>query len=202
MKKTLLLIAAGFLVAVPCVHATYIDFSSTRYLGFVDAGNEGDAGRTDLLNQLIDLAPGTGPVASVSPTTGNLLTRSLNQPIAWATMPNAVGISNINGIQGSSSGLSTYTGLNFTYMYAKWDGPNFGSGVFYIAGLSSVEIISNLGYPGGQQYGLSGVSFFTPTTTPNPNDGGKVPDGGTTIACLGMALLGLGSMKKLISSKA
>ena len=41
-----------------------------------------------------------------------------------------------------------------------------------------------------------------PSSTPNPGGGGRVPDGGTTIACLGMALLGLGSMRKLIASKA
>ncbi|MES2439842.1 MAG: hypothetical protein V4584_12270 [Verrucomicrobiota bacterium] len=48
--------------------------------------------------------------------------------------------------------------------------------------------------------GLSHYSVFN--SRPGTGGGGGVPDGGTTIACLGMALLGLGSMRRLVATKA
>lgn len=51
-----------------------------------------------------------------------------------------------------------------------------------------------------KQGAISHVTLFA-KKGPSTGGGGRVPDGGTTIACLGMALLGLGSMRKLIPSK-
>ena len=58
---------------------------------------------------------------------------------------------------------------------------------------------SGVGLGGG---GLSNLKLYSNGTAPGTGDARGVPDGGTTIACLGMALLGLGSMRRFIASKA
>jgi hypothetical protein len=73
-------------------------------------------------------------------------------------------------------------GSGYLYLLAKYDGPNFGSEVWYVGGLTGIESIPLFG--SGHKYGLSHVFVF------NPN-GGQVPDGGSTVALLGLALIGL-----------
>lgn len=68
-----------------------------------------------------------------------------------------------------------------------------------IAGFSSAPKSLGVAFH-AQSIGTGGFSEWyeaNPATTP-----GRVPDGGTTITCLGMALLGLGSIRRLISAKA
>ena len=57
---------------------------------------------------------------------------------------------------------------------------------------------SGVGINGG---GLSNMKLYS-NGTPGTGGGGRVPDGGTTIACLGMALLGLGSVRRFLATKA
>lgn len=70
--------------------------------------------------------------------------------------------------------------------------------------LTPGQLTGNWSYNGGSANGggLSNLKLYSNSSTPNNGGGGRVPDGGTTIACLGLALLGLGSMRKLIGSKA
>ena len=57
---------------------------------------------------------------------------------------------------------------------------------------------SGVGIGGG---GLSNLKLYS-NGKPGTGGGGRVPDGGTTIACLGMALLGLGSVRRILARKA
>jgi len=72
------------------------------------------------------------------------------------------------------------------YILGKYDGPNYGSEVWYGAGLSGVITLPEFG--NGTQFGLSHVFVFngTPVTT---------PDSGTTAALLGLALTGLAGLR-------
>ena len=73
---------------------------------------------------------------------------------------------------------------------------NLGAGGAGWNGIDTL-VLSNF-WP--EKNAISHVTLFA-KKGPSTGGGGRVPDGGTTIACLGMALLGLGSMRKLIPSK-
>jgi hypothetical protein len=62
------------------------------------------------------------------------------------------------------------------------------------ASMSEVRWTSTVGVVDANQYRVGGIIPYTPPS--------RVPDGGTTVATLGFALLGLGSMRKLIGLKA
>ena len=97
-------------------------------------------------------------------------TRSLNFPLA--SLP--VAVFALNG-GGTTINLGT---TNYTYLFAKYDGPNYGSEVWYIDGLTGTITIPATG--GG--FGLSGWTLFTGSPTQT------VPDGGTTLMLLGASL--------------
>jgi hypothetical protein len=91
-------------------------------------------------------------------------------------------------------GASTTINLGSGYLYllGKYDGPNFGSEVWYVGGLTGVITIPATG---AGQYGLSHVYLF------NGSGGTSLPDGGTTLTMLGIAMSGLGFLKrKLLAS--
>ena len=77
----------------------------------------------------------------------------------------------------------------YTYLFAKYDGPNQGSVVWYVGNLSGTITIP-LDWNG---YGLSGWSLFGPGTP-------GVPDGGTTVMLLGAALGALGMARRYLKS--
>ena len=78
----------------------------------------------------------------------------------------------------------------FTYLLAKYDGPNGASEVWNVQGLTGVIRIPSTFSNG--QYGISHYSLFGP-------GGGGVPDGGTTVMLLGAALGALGMARRFIS---
>jgi hypothetical protein len=77
----------------------------------------------------------------------------------------------------------------YTYLFAKYDGPNYGSEVWYVGDLSGIITIPSKA--GG--YGLSGWTLFGP-------GGPGVPDGGTTAMLLGVALSVLGVVRRYMMS--
>ena len=79
------------------------------------------------------------------------------------------------------------------YLFAKYDGPNAGSEVWNIQGLTGTITIPATGLA-GQKYGLSGWSIWggTPTST---------PDAGATAALLGLGLAGLAGIRARFGRK-
>jgi hypothetical protein len=69
--------------------------------------------------------------------------------------------------------------------------------------LTPGQLSGTWSYDGGTANGggLSNLKLYSNSSRPDPRNN-RVPDGGTTIICLGMALLGLGSMKRLTVTKA
>jgi hypothetical protein len=139
----------------------------------------GDAARTAYTNRLISLAPGTtGYVAD-----GQTYTRSLDDPLA-GVYPTAV-----FGVNGSGTSINLGALGTYTYLFAKYDGPNGGAEVWYVGNLSgTITIPANGLYENNYQYGLSGWTLFT-------GGAGSVPDGGSTLMLLGSALCGLGLLR-------
>jgi len=77
----------------------------------------------------------------------------------------------------------------FTYLLAKYDGPNGGDEVWNVQGLTGIQTIPLNGLP---RYGLSHWSLF--------GGGVQVPDGGATVMLLGAALGGLGVARRYLMS--
>jgi VPDSG-CTERM motif len=157
-----------------------LTIGDTQELGFVDPGlPAGDANRTLFVNTMIGLALGGSTHVIVGPH-DNLVTRSNND---FGPLPTAVFAKN-----GTGTTIDLGTGL-YSYLYAKYDGPNFGAEVWYVGNLSGIITIPATG--GG--YGLSGWTLFGPGVT-------QVPDGGATVMLLGVALGVLGMVRRFLTS--
>jgi hypothetical protein len=141
----------------------------------------GDADRTAYTNHLIGMALGTQDNAL-----GQHFIRSNN---SFGALPTAV-----FALNGTGTTVNLGTGHLYSYLFAKYDGPNGGVEVWYVGNLSGIITIPGVGFPkrpGGQGYGLSGWTLFGPGQQ-------GVPDGGTTVMLLGAALGSLGMARRFL----
>jgi hypothetical protein len=164
----------GFVALASQVRANPLDFGDVYDLGDVLYGiPSGDADRTSYTNELISLAPGAH---FDDPVTGQHYDRSLS--LYGSPYPTAVFA--LNG-----TGTSINLGASgYQYLFAKYDGPNGGSEVWDLNGLTGTITIPAFGLV-GQNYGLSGWTLFNP-----------VPEPGT-IGLVALGALGLlGAVRK------
>jgi hypothetical protein len=183
-NKLAMLSAAFCAVMLAFSHnASALTFGDTRDLGQVLFGiPSGDVDRTNYVNHLIDMAPGTSDSFS-----GQTFNRSLANPgPGFPNYPDAV-----FAVNGTSTTINLGSGL-YSYLFAKYDGPNAGSEVWYVGNLSGIITIPAFGLA-GQNYGLSGWTLFGPGGT-------SIPDGGTSVMLLGAALGALGMARRYIMS--
>jgi hypothetical protein len=169
-------VAAALLAFTPSARALTI--GDGHELGFVNFGiPSGDSDRLTYVNHLVGMALGTSDKAD-----GQTYSRSNN---SFSPLPQAV----LGGlVDGTSTTINLGSGL-YTYLFAKYDGPNYGSEVWYVGDLSgNITIPATAG-----GYGLSGWTLFGPGTP-------GVPDGGTTAMLLGAALSALGIARRYIMS--
>ena len=172
-KWTVVIACIGFMALASQVRATALTFTDTHVLGTVTPGApSSDVDRASYINFMITLpSPGAGTFS------GQAIARSSNP---FASLPNAV----VTNVDGTSTTFDLGTGL-YSYLFAKYDGQNDLSQVWFVGGLSGSVTIP-LDGPSGHE--LSGWSLFGP-------GGGQVPDGGTTVAFLGFALVGIGFLR-------
>jgi hypothetical protein len=165
-------------VALPTgAHALTI--GDSHELGFVNFGiPSGDADRTNYVNHLIGMGLGTTDTAL-----GQTFTRSNN---AFGSLPTAV-----FALNGTSTTIDLGTQNLYSYLFAKYDGPNYGSEVWFVGDLSGVITIPAT----GGKYGLSGWTLF------GPGGGTNTPDSGTTAALLGLGLTGLAGLRARFGRK-
>ena len=157
-------------------NARALTIGDQHELGFVEFGiPSGDQDRLDYVNHLIGMALGTEDDAL-----GQHFTRSNNDfgPLAPAVLAGHV--------NGTSTSIDLGAGGTYLYLFAKYDGPNYGSEVWYVGDLSGIITIPATA--GG--YGLSGWTLF--------GTAGSVPDGGTTVMLLGAALGALGMARRVL----
>jgi hypothetical protein len=185
MKNKRAILSSAFcavLLAFGCsAKASTLNFGDVRDLGNVLFGiPSGDADRTSYVNHLIGMAPSTSD--SFSGQTFNRSASTFGSPY-----PAAV---NSPGTLLDGTGTSINLGAGgFNYLFAKYDGPNAGSEVWDLFGLSGVITIPPNGLPdSNNKYGLSGWTLFGPGVA-------QVPDGGMTVALLGLALTGLAGFR-------
>jgi hypothetical protein len=164
-----------------------LTIGDSHELGFVNFGiPSGDADRVNYVNHLVGMLPGTQDDALQQH-----FTRSNN---AFSPMPTAVWALNGAPPAQDPPGLDPTVTINlgtglYSYLFAKYDGPNFGSEVWYVGNLSGNIMIPL--YAG--QYRLSGWTLLGP-------GGASVPDGGTTVMLLGAALGALGMARRYLKS--
>jgi len=160
--------------------ATSFTIGDANELGFVQYGiPTGDANITAYVDALRSLSLGGSTTVTFGPKT-NTVTRSLN---VFSPLDPAVLVSRVSYVSPGSS-ISIDLGTGYEYLFAKYDGPNYGSEVWYVGGLSGIITIP--GFAG--QYGISTTALFTPFSD-------SVPDGGNTVALLGVALTGLAGIR-------
>jgi VPDSG-CTERM motif len=180
--KKLAMLSAAFCAVMLAFsqNASALTIGNSRELGFVDPGQPVlVTTATKFVNTMIGLGLGGSTHVIIGPH-DNLVTRSNND---FGPLPTAVFAQN-----GSTTTIDLGTGL-FSYLYAKYDGPNFGAEVWYVGNLSGMITIPATG--GG--YGLSGWTLFGPGVT-------QVPDGGATVMLLGAAFCALGIARRFIMS--
>jgi hypothetical protein len=164
-------------------NASALTIGDDHELGFVEFGiPSSEQDRVNYTNHLIGMALGTTEQAL-----GQTFTRSNND---FGPLPTAVIVGPTVTTPNPPSVVSINIGTGlYTYLFAKYDGPNYGSEVWYIGDLSGTITIP--GFAG--RYGLSGYTLFGP-------GGQGVPDGGTTAMLLGAALSVLGVARRYIMS--
>jgi hypothetical protein len=173
------ILVSAILGLVTASQVNALTIGDANKLGSVIAGiPAGDSDVTDYVNAMIGLSLGGSTIVTKSGH-DNTVTRSMNSfsPLDTAVLGPRVTYGNIE-----SSTVTIHLGASgYEYLLAKYDGPNYGTEVWYINGLSGdITIPSH-----GGQYGISGSTLFTPGTPTG------VPDGGSTVALLGLAALGL-----------
>ena len=146
----------------------------------------GDVARTTYTNDLVGAYNALHPSGYTFSANGQNYTLINGSPAFGATLPTAVFA--FNGSPTDTINLGPTAGV-FQYLFAKYDGPNAGSVVWYVGNLTGVITIPQQ-WAG---YGLSGWTLFT-------GPGGNIPDGGTTVMLLGAALGVLGMARRFLMS--
>jgi hypothetical protein len=180
-------VCAAMLAFTPNAKAiTNLTFSDQHVVGTTNPGNPPtNTNVASWINFMITLIPGdAGNIGNQT------VTRSMN---VFANLPTANAATairndspvNLKGNVQINLGATVGT---YSYLFAKYDGQNDISQVWYVGNLSGVITIPYLGPLG---HAISGYILFP---------GGAVPDGGTTVMLLGAALGALGMARRYIKS--
>ncbi|HET7055576.1 MAG TPA: PEP-CTERM sorting domain-containing protein [Thermomicrobiales bacterium] len=191
LKKWMTIPAA----AVACVGlasvagATTLTYGDANFIGVVVSGEPASLSNEAVyVNTLIDQAAGTSTAIS-----GHTYDRT-DSTFDCSGCPDAVGDS--TAFQSLASPATTIdVSDGWTYLIAKYDGPQGGDLIWNIVGLTSVTIPGKWG-PATTQYGLSHYALFNPTEGPGdgPGDGpgeGPAPEP-TSLLLFGSALSAFG----------
>jgi hypothetical protein len=186
-KWAVVIACTGFMALASQVRATSLTFGDMYDLGIVLYGiSSGDAQRTSYVNELISLAPGT--MGFFDPGTQQTYNRSLsNWGGPYPFYPTAVFALNSSGNPSATIDLGTG---GYQYLFAKYDGPNYGAEVWDLFSLTGTITIPEFAGP-GEQNQLSGWTLYTGTP--------QVPDGGSTVLFLGAALSAIGLLRRKLS---
>lgn len=167
--------------------------TSQNVLGEFDPGVTGAGGaesrEADVVNALRGLSPGGSGsfnIGSTGPETGY---RSMNTftPLPVATTQDFLDVGQASG----SGNFTTTVPTGYTYLVIQWDGKNGGLMAYDIADLAPGTVLE---FPiNAYGHGQTGGTFLK--SIPGTN----VPDGGATVALLGLGMLGVGMMRRKVA---
>jgi hypothetical protein len=177
--------------------ASALTIGGPRDLGLIDPNHPASiSASAGFINTLLDRPLNSGPTVIGD----NAYTRTGNDPLG-GVYPDATAVGAVDLMSGVLTSIGTNfivptAGLTYLYVLAKYDGPNYGSVIFYTGDLTGNFIVPTTA--GG--YGLSHVTLFNPVPTPrdpgSDDPGTPVPDGGSTAIMLGAAMLGIGLIQR------
>jgi hypothetical protein len=183
-KRTILstVLCAIALALGSTAYAATLTIGDSRDLGLISPNHPADPTDSEGFIDILLAQP-----APSGPTTigANTYTRTANDPLG-GVYPAANFAAELSFTVSGNEATIDLGSNSYLYILGKYDGPNYGSEVWYGAGLNGVITLPEFG--NGSQFGLSHVFVFngTPVTT---------PDGGTTAALLGLALTGLAGLR-------
>jgi hypothetical protein len=190
VKRTSISVVFGVAVWVFCVGFAAPVSATTLTIGdadpyyfglIVDGAPASLSNEAASINFMADLALSTSGNYDPAGPADETISRSANL-LCGALCPDATA----TGAVKDSTDPSTSLDLNggWTYLLAKYDGKNFGSVVWYVAGLDEVDIPST-----GGGYGLSHYSLFNPVPDGPLEDPLEVTPEPTTMLLLGSGLV-------------
>ncbi len=187
MKKLLVVLTCALALGAFATNAaaTTLSYADGRYLGYYTPPEPADAtSEAGYINTLLTLSGGF-----TSTIDGVFYSR------IGSSVPGPFDAADPADSDKDESG--TYSGIDvtgWTYLIAKYDGPQGGGMVWYVGGLTNVDVPASWpDPPGGRKGGLSHYSLY--------NSGSYLtPDGGMTLMRLGGALLGVGALRRKFRS--
>jgi hypothetical protein len=185
---------AGLLAIGSSVRAATID--SSYYFAYFNPGNPADV-TTDSGEAAYAIAQYNA--ANFGTTSGTTVGSQTYSSITIHSIAGVSTLPTVPPVTGSTIGLNiSYgggplsvtldLGSGYEFLLAKWDNRDV---IYYIAGLTGIVTLVNDGIvvnAHGDPQGLSGVKTWNAT-----------PDGGSTVALLGFALLGIGAVRRKLS---
>jgi hypothetical protein len=160
---------------------TVLTIGDAHDLGLIDPNHPADpVSSAGFIDTLLAQPLNSGPTIIGA----NAFTRTGNDPLGgvYPAAEFAVDL--------GAQNLNIDLGTGFQYLLGKYDGPNFGSVVWFVGDLTGLIDIPATG--GG--FGLSHTFLFNGVPPPG------VPDGGTTLMLLGSALACLGVLRRRFAS--
>jgi hypothetical protein len=182
------LCAVALALGSPAYATTTLTIGDSRDLGLISPNHPADPNDSEGFIDILLAQPSPSGPTTIG---ANTYTRTANDPLG-GVYPAADFVTELSFSVSGSTATIDLGSNSYLYILGKYDGPNYGSEVWYGAGLSGVITLPEFG--SGEKYGLSHVFVFngTPVTT---------PDGGTTGALLGLALTGLAGLRARFGRK-
>lgn len=191
MRKILFPILCAILLVCAAVTTNaaviVLDQTSPEYVGLYHPPEP--AGQNDevaYIANLITLAPGAPNTAINVPLAGQIYNRE-GSGIATASLPG-------NPTFGTKNETGSFSGINvsgYTYLMAKYDGPNGLALVWLVSGIGAGDTVTvPKSAPAGYKGGISHYTLF------NADEGGPSPDGGMTVMLLSGVLFGVEVLRR------
>jgi hypothetical protein len=153
--------------------ATTLTFgaSDPYFIGYIHTGEpSSEALEATYINHLIDVA--AGGTATVD---GHTYYRD-NSSFDCSACPDALSAS--ANTSAENPGTTNVDVTGYTYLLAKYDGPNAGDLLWYVAGLTSVTFPDKWG-PADKSYGISHYALFNLSDGPTEGPGDGPSEGPT-----------------------
>jgi VPDSG-CTERM motif len=190
MKKLLITVALGLglVMTATTAHAAIITlaFGDANFLGTVNPGTPADETNTlNYINSLILLAPGATAVDCQLDASEDCdrVGSTLAGPFPMAVAE----VGKVDLEVGDAPSL--VADAAFSYVVGKYDAQNAGTWVWFVSGVKDDTVVLPANFTSG--HGLSHIGLY--------NGGVSVPDGGATLGLLGLAMLGVGYLRRRIS---